>query len=176
MPVYLFTGFLEAGKTKFIRETLCDKRFNDGGKILLVVCEEGEEEYDTSPNPNKKKDEADLSNVVVQTVDDPAWLTPDRLSAAQKRAGAERVMVEYNGMWQIDLLYNALPEGWFICQEIMIADATTFLTFNANMRQQTVDKMTSAEVVLFNRMAPGTEDQSGNYNEYAESRDATVDS
>ena len=30
-----------------------------GGKILLVVCEEGEEEYDTSPNPNKKKDEAD---------------------------------------------------------------------------------------------------------------------
>ena len=48
VPVYLFTGFLEAGKTKFIRETLCDKRFNDGGKILLIVCEEGEEEYDLS--------------------------------------------------------------------------------------------------------------------------------
>ncbi len=154
MPVYLFTGFLEAGKTKFIRETLCDKRFNDGGKILLLVCEEGEEEYDLAPNPNKKKDEADLSNVTVQTVDDPSWLTPDRLSALQKRTGAERVMVEYNGMWQIDALYNALPQGWFVCQEIMIADASTFLTYNANMRQQTVDKMTSAEVVLFNRVEP----------------------
>ncbi|MBP5610400.1 MAG: GTPase [Clostridia bacterium] len=154
MPVYLFTGFLEAGKTKFIRETLCDKRFNDGGKILLLVCEEGEEEYDLAPNPNKKKDEADLSNVTVQTVDDPSWLTPDRLSALQKRTGAERVMVEYNGMWQFDALYNALPQGWFVCQEIMIADASTFLTYNANMRQQTVDKMTSAEVVLFNRVEP----------------------
>lgn len=153
-PVYLFTGFLEAGKTKFIQETLCDKRFNDGGKILLLVCEEGEEEYDLSPNPNKGKDVSDLTNVTVQTVDDPSWLTPDRLNAALKRAGAERVMVEYNGMWQIDLLYNALPAGWFVCQEIMIADATTFLSFNANMRQQTVDKMTSAEVVLFNRVAP----------------------
>ena len=153
MPVYLFTGFLEAGKTKFIRETLCDKRCNDGGKILLVVCEEGEEEYDLSPDPDQKKD--DLSNVTLQTVDDPSRLTPDRLSAMQKRSGAERVMVEYNGMWQIDQLYNALPEGWFVCQEIMIADASTFLTFNANMRQQTVDKMTSAEVVLFNRVAPG---------------------
>lgn len=153
-PVYLFTGFLEAGKTKFIQETLCDKRFNDGGKILLLVCEEGEEEYDLSPNPNKGKDVSDLTNVTVQTVDDPSWLTPDRLIAALKRAGAERVMVEYNGMWQIDLLYNALPAGWFVCQEIMIADATTFLSFNANMRQQTVDKMTSAEVVLFNRVAP----------------------
>ena len=154
MPVYLFTGFLEAGKTKFIRETLCDKRFNDGGKILLLVCEEGEEEYDLAPNPNKKKDEADLSNVTVQTVDDPSWLTPDRLSALQKRIVAERVMVEYNGMWQIDALYHALPQGWFVCQEIMIADASTFLTYNANMRQQTVDKMTSAEVVLFNRVEP----------------------
>ena len=154
VPVYLFTGFLEAGKTKFIQETLCDKRFNDGGRILLIVCEEGEEEYDLSPNPNKKKDESDLTNVTVQTVEDPSWLTPDRLSALQKRTGAERVMVEYNGMWQIDVLYNALPQGWFVCQEVMIADASTFLTFNANMRQQTVDKLTSAEVVLFNRVSP----------------------
>ena len=45
IPVYLFTGFLESGKTKFIQETLEDKRFCNGEKTLLLVCEEGEEEY-----------------------------------------------------------------------------------------------------------------------------------
>ena len=46
VQVYLFTGFLDAGKTKFIRETLQDKRFNDKEPTLLLVCEEGEEEYE----------------------------------------------------------------------------------------------------------------------------------
>ena len=45
-PVYLFLGFLESGKTKFIQETLEDPRFNSGEKTLLLVCEEGEEEYE----------------------------------------------------------------------------------------------------------------------------------
>ena len=48
MPVYLFTGFLESGKTSFIDETLADKRFNNGQRTLLLVCEEGEAEYDES--------------------------------------------------------------------------------------------------------------------------------
>ena len=51
VPVYLFTGFLEAGKTKFIQETLEDKRFNSGEKTMLLLCEEGEEEYDISAMP-----------------------------------------------------------------------------------------------------------------------------
>ena len=45
VPVFLFTGFLEAGKTKFIQETLEDARFNNGEQTLLLLCEEGEEEY-----------------------------------------------------------------------------------------------------------------------------------
>ena len=39
VPVMLFTGFLESGKTKFIQETLEDKRFNDKERTLLIVCE-----------------------------------------------------------------------------------------------------------------------------------------
>lgn len=50
MPVYLFTGFLESGKTSFIDETLADKRFNNGQRTLLLVCEEGEMST-TSPAP-----------------------------------------------------------------------------------------------------------------------------
>ena len=48
IPVYSFTGFLDSGKTKFIQETLEDPRFNDGERTLLLVFEEGEEEYDFS--------------------------------------------------------------------------------------------------------------------------------
>ena len=37
IPMYVFTGFLESGKTKFIQETLEDPRFNSGEKTLLLV-------------------------------------------------------------------------------------------------------------------------------------------
>lgn len=149
MPVYLFTGYLEAGKTKFIQETLEDERFNTGEKILVILCEEGVEELDPTAYPNGG------ANVTLEIIGDEQQLTPDRLAARAKRAGAERVMVEYNGMWKIDTLYNALPEGWFVCQELLIADGSSFESYNANMRQQTVDKLQSAEVVIFNRVAKG---------------------
>ena len=38
VPVYLFTGFLESGKTTFIQETLEDTRFNNGDMTLLLLC------------------------------------------------------------------------------------------------------------------------------------------
>ena len=112
--VYLFTGFLEAGKTKFIIETMRDPNFNDGKrKYLIVTCEEGEEEYDPSELPD---------NVSFASFDDPQRITPDRLSAMQKRAGADILVVEYNGMWTLDSFYNALPESFMVYQEIFIAD------------------------------------------------------
>ena len=46
IPVYLFVGQLESGKTKFIQETMEDPNFDSGDKTLLLVCEEGELEYD----------------------------------------------------------------------------------------------------------------------------------
>lgn len=146
IPVYLFTGFLEAGKTSFIIDTMRDPSFLDPNKKYLVItCEEGEEEYDP---------EALGENVSFASFDSADAITPDRLSAMQKRARADLVVVEYNGMWQIDKFYNALPEGWLVYQEILLMDATTALTYNANMRQLVVDKLTSAEMVVFNRVKP----------------------
>ena len=146
LPVYLFTGFLEAGKTSFLRETMSDPNFNDGKrKYLIISCEEGEEELTAGEFGE---------NVSFTSFDDVQLLTKDRLSAAAKRAKAEIVVIEYNGMWTIDKLYDALPDGWMVYQEIFIADATTFPSYNANMRQLVVDKLTSAEMVVFNRMKP----------------------
>ena len=149
IPVYLFTGFLEAGKTRFIAETMRDPAFNDGKrKYLIIQCEEGEEELDPTDYGE---------NVALVSFDDEQLLTPDRLSAAVKRAKADVVIVEYNGMWKLDSLYNALPEGFMVYQEIFIADSTTILSYNANMRQQTVDKLTSCEMAVFNRVSPDTD-------------------
>ena len=67
---------------------------------------------------------------------------------------ADRAVVEYNGMWMLDDLYNAMPDEWAVYQEFMFADANTFLTYNANMRQLTFDKLKSAELVVFNRFLP----------------------
>ncbi len=143
IPVYLFTGFLESGKTKFIQETLEDDRFNAGEYTLLVLCEEGEEEYEPSKFSGK--------NVFIKIVDEVEQLTSELLSGWLKETGAERVIIEYNGMWTLDKLYNAMPKKWTIYQEMMFADANTFVNFNANMRSLVVDKLKSAELVIFNR-------------------------
>ncbi len=151
IPVYLFTGFLEAGKTKFIQDTMQDPEFNAGEKTLLLLCEEGEEELDLSRFADGGK------SVVCHTVEREDWLTPDRLEALRKRASAERVMIEYNGMWQLDTIYQNMPEHWNVAQELFIADSQTILSYNANMRQQVVDKLQSASVALFNRVSDETD-------------------
>ena len=146
IPVYLFTGFLEAGKTSFIKETMSDPNFNDGKKqYLIITCEEGEEEFEAADFPD---------NVHFSSFDDVQLLTPDRLNAMAKRAGADIVVVEYNGMWTIDSFYNALPPNWMVYQEILVVDSTTIISYNSNMRQLVVDKLTSCEMVVFNRFKP----------------------
>lgn len=146
LPVYLFTGFLEAGKTRFIQETLEDARFNTGERTLLLVCEEGEEEYNPDLFSGK--------NVFIETLEDPSALNADRLAQLQMVHNAERCVIEYNGMWMLDDLYQNLPEGWMIYQEICFADGSTFLSYNANMRQLMVDKLKSCEMVVINRAKP----------------------
>ena len=146
VPVYLFTGFLEAGKTKFIQETLEDRRFCSGERTLLLICEEGEEEY----APEQFAD----PNVVFAVVEEQSQLTEENLKAWLHDARAERVVVEYNGMWMLDALYQAMPENWAVYQEFMFADATTFLSYNSNMRQLVYDKLKSCELVVFNRFRP----------------------
>ncbi len=145
-PVYLFTGFLEAGKTKFIQETLEDKRFCNGERTLLIVCEEGVEEY----APDQFADRS----VYIRTVEEHEELTRENLEAWKKETRAERAVVEYNGMWMLDDLYAAMPDDWAVYQEFMFADSGTFLSYNANMRQLVYDKLKSAELVVFNRFTP----------------------
>jgi len=144
-PVYLFTGFLEAGKTKFLADTLGDPNFFDErvGRVLVLMCEEGEEELDPA--------EFASDNVYVEVLDDPKYINPDKLAALQRKHKADLVMIEYNGMWLVQDLFAAMPDDWYVYQEVMMCDASTIDVFNANMRNLVVDKLSSADLVVFNR-------------------------
>lgn len=143
-PVYLFLGFLESGKTKFIQETLEDERFDTGERTLLLVTEEGEEEYDPSRFAVK--------NVTVVTLDKKEEFNEENLTRLQESCKAKRVLVEYNGMWLLDEFYKAMPEGWMINQVMTFIDSKTFLSYNANMRQLMFDKIQNTQMVVFNRL------------------------
>jgi hypothetical protein len=148
IPVYVFTGFLDSGKTKFIQETLEDERFNAGERTLLLVFEEGEEEYDFSTYPHK--------NVYLEVLDQ-TTVTSKELLALQKKHKAQRVVAELNGMQQVGDLYMRFPEGWVVAQEVMFADSTTFMTYNSNMRNLVMDKLVGAQMVVFNRLEKGAD-------------------
>ena len=149
IPVYLFTGFLEAGKTRFIQETLEDARFNQGERTLLLLCEEGVEEYDPSHFSG--------DNVFIHPVENEEDIQAAPLEAALKACKADRVMIEYNGMWMLDSLYQRMPQNWVVAQEFLFADANTFISYNANMRQLVYDKLKSCELVVLNRCKPAVD-------------------
>ena len=143
IPVYLFTGFLEGGKTTLIQSVLEDPEFNNGARFLLLCCEEGIEEYDPSRFPSK--------NILFLPVEKETDLTLDLLADYTRQHKIERVIVEYNGMWQTETLFSALPHNWAIFQQLLVADASTFENYNNNMRSLVFDKLLDADSVIFNR-------------------------
>ncbi len=143
IAVYLFTGFLEAGKSSFIKETMDDARFTNGERTLLLLCEEGEVEFDEVKMAEKE--------VFIEVIDEPSDITSKNLEQLQKKHNASRVVIEYNGMWQIPDLYTEMPDEWILYQEITFMDANSFMSFNTNMRSLVVDKLNNCELVVFNR-------------------------
>ena len=146
IPVYVFTGFLDSGKTKFIQEILEDPRFNAGERTLLLIFEEGEEEYDISSYP--------AQNVYLEVLNQET-VSAKELQSLAKKYRAQRVVTELNGMQQVGDLYVRFPENWTVAQEVMFADSTTFMAYNANMRNLVMDKLVGAQMVVFNRLTQG---------------------
>jgi len=143
IPVFLFTGFLEAGKTRFVQGILEDPEFCEGENTLLLLCEEGEVEY----NPSRFIDE----NTFIEVINNKELLDDVYLNKLVERHNAQRVCIEYNGMWELDALFSNMPEDWIIYQEFMFADASTFIQYNANMRQQMYDKLQTCNCLVLNR-------------------------
>ncbi len=141
IPVYLVAGFLDAGKTNFINGILQDG-FAREDRTLLICCEEGEEEYDPKA----------LDNVFTYKVDEAGQLTPDFLKKLEKQYRPRQVIIEYNGMWMIEPLYRTgLPANWILYQIMTLVDANTFEMYVKNMGQLMMEKITNADMLIFNR-------------------------
>ena len=141
VTVFLFTGFLGAGKTTFIQQALENAGFCTGDPTLLLVCEEGEEAFEPERFAN--------TGVTIQTILNQAELNPEQLEAFLDAAQATRVLIEYNGMWTLDALTAAMPQNWYIFREMAFFDSGTFLTYNSNLRPLVYDKLKRCDVVAF---------------------------
>ncbi len=143
IPVFIFMGFLESGKTKFCQETLVDRDFTDGEPSLLIVTEEGMEEYDEGQL--KKRN---ISVVYLEEED----INTDKLLDLQDEYEPQNVFIEYNGMWQLDKLFSIrVPKGWTIVQVITLVDASTFTVYNNNMKSLMAEHIQNGDMVVFNR-------------------------
>ena len=140
---YLFTGFLESGKTSFIIETLKEGQFMDGKKTAYLVCEEGFEEID-----RKTLEENQFSVIHIDSEDE---ITEKRFFEIEKTEDPDRVILEYNGTWDIDKVMDELPQNWMVAECIATVDATTFEQYLNNMKMIMLNQFTYADLVLFNR-------------------------
>ena len=148
VPIYLITGFLESGKTTFLNFTLNQDYFEIEGKTLLILCEEGEEEYDL--------DALKQRNTVVEIIEKEEDFTTERLTAMEIIHQPERVVIEYNGMWLVSNFDKMeLPSGWGVEQQITCVDASTFQMYMANMKSIFMDMVRNTDMVVFNRCKKG---------------------
>ena len=141
IPVYMINGFLESGKTEFIQYTIAQPYFQTRGTTLLILCEEGEVEYDAKL---LKK-----SRTVVELIEEEEDFTIEHLKELEKRHKPARVIIEYNGMWNCKDLY--LPNNWGVEQQITTIDASTFPMYYTNMKSMVAEMVRKSEMIIFNR-------------------------
>lgn len=140
-PVYMINGFLESGKTEFITYTLSQPYFQVRGKTLLILCEEGENEYD----PELLK----ASRTVLELIEDEEAFNTTSLIELEKKHKPERIIIEYNGMWNYKNM--KLPWHWKIEQQITTIDASTFPMYFTNMKSLLAEQIRKSELIIFNR-------------------------
>ena len=143
IPVYMICGFLDAGKTNFIAPMLTGEEFTEDERTLLLVCEEGEEEYDTEA--------LGKHNVVPIFLEGKEDLTLSRMEALEAEYRPTQIVVEYNGMWQIAEAVPAFPRHWDLYQIVTIVESPTFNSYAKNMASLMMEKLREADLIVFNR-------------------------
>lgn len=147
VPVYLITGFLESGKTTLGLTILGNERFTNGGKTLIICCEDGEKEWDAASLAKGKG--------VLVMLEDEEEFTAARLQALEDEHKPTCVILEYNSMWGIEKLDTLrLPRLWDWAQMVTTADGTTFDNYMTNMRKLLTDPMKIADMICVNRCKP----------------------
>lgn len=147
--VYLFTGFLESGKTSFISDTLLNQGFGDDEKTLIIATEEGEIPFDL---PALKKENTDV--IFIESEDEMSY---ENMLHLHQKYKPTQVMIEYNGMWDPAMFINEYcPEQWQVVQILTTINAETFDLYYNNMRSQFVFHITGSDLVIVNRCDANT--------------------
>ncbi len=145
--VYVFAGFLEAGKTTYIQSLLSGPDVPKEMRPLVLQTEEGMEEMEPIPG----------LDMTVRQITDLEEITPEKLWELEDESQCNTILLELNGMWQEEDIFARFPENWIPFRKFVLGDAGTFLTYNANMRALAADKLRDATVVIFNRVGPDTD-------------------
>lgn len=144
VPVFLINGFLESGKSTLIKTIINQDSKLQKLDTLLIVCEQGEVEYDDEfISENKIK----LVNVSKEEE-----LTKEFFLKLDKEFYPARVVIEYNGFYDADKLEDNLPDIYVLSQSITMIDASTFGVYFNNMRQVFNNMCKNADLVIFNRI------------------------
>lgn len=143
VPVYLFTGFLGSGKTTFLNDSMSEEDFTAGERNLCILTENGS----VAPDLDAFK-----GDVKVEMIMEKDSFSTDNLSRLNDRIRPEKILLECNGMWEMQHIYENLPENWVIVQEMTFADTNMFNMYNTNMRNLVFEKLRYADMVIFNRM------------------------
>lgn len=150
VPVYLFLGFMDSGKTSLVLETLYLNHFADDiAKFLIIALEDGEEEYD--------RDRLAKMGGSLEIIENEEDFNAERLKELDEKYHPEAVFIEYNGTWNVERFYEMEgPKDWTVVQSLATVDATTFEMYMLNMRAMMVEQLHRAEVVIFNRCTEET--------------------
>ena len=168
IPVYMITGFLEGGKTSFLKFTLQQDYFNDGSKTLLILCEEGETELD--------QEFMDKYHVVTETIEEESELNREYFREVGKRHKPDRVIIEYNGMWSPkNITQLPFPYSWELYQTITVLDGSTFQLYLNNIKSLAMELLTYTDMVVFNRCTQETPIDTFNRSIKAVNRRAMID-
>ena len=144
IALYLFTGFMDSGKTSLIKNTLLESDFARDMRTLLLVCEDGEEEYD--------KDVLLTFNVSIEMIEDEESFNIENIKSLAKKHDPDMIFIEFNGTWPISLYTDLeLPTGWETVQVLTTVEGPTFDSFLTNMRTMMMDQLLLSDVVIINR-------------------------
>ena len=143
LPIFIINGFLEAGKTQFMKFTMQQEYFQTDGNTLLIVCEEGEEEY--------SKELLDATHTTVKYIEDLSDFTKEKMEEFTKEVDPERVLIEWNGLWEQDKIQ--IPDSWYVNQMITIYDTSTLDLYikNKDLKAYMGKMLRDSELVICNR-------------------------
>ena len=141
IPIFLFNGLLEAGKTAFIENLLEKPAFADGKNTLVICCEEGVEEFN--------EELFHENHITVITLEEEKAFTSELLKELARTYTPQRVIIEFNGMWKLESAFDVkLPENWFLYQSVVLVNGENFEVYMNNMRSIMVEHFRVADLVV----------------------------